>query len=55
MPIEITIPRLGWSMEEGVFVGWLKQDGDFVKAGEPLFTLENEKASQDVSPLTTAS
>jgi len=35
-------------MEEGVFVGWLKQDGDFVKAGEPLFTLENEKASQDV-------
>ena len=48
MPIEITIPRLGWSMEEGVFVGWLRQDGDFVKAGEPLFTLESEKASQDV-------
>ena len=22
------IPRLGWNMEEGVFVGWLKQDGD---------------------------
>ena len=25
MPIEITIPRLGWNMDEGVFVGWLKQ------------------------------
>ena len=48
MPIEITVPRLGWSMEEGVFVGWLKQEGDLVKAGEPLFTLENEKAAQDV-------
>ncbi len=25
MAIAITIPRLGWNMEEGVFVGWLKQ------------------------------
>src|SRR5882762_4995841 len=48
MPIEITIPRLGWSMEEGNFVAWLKKDGELVKAGEPLFTLESEKAAQDV-------
>ena len=33
MAIEITIPRLGWNMEEGVFVGWLKQDGDDVPPG----------------------
>ena len=46
--IEIQIPRLGWSMEEGTFLGWLKKDGDKVTAGEPLFTLENEKAAQDV-------
>ena len=26
MPIEITIPRLGWSMEEGAFVAWLILD-----------------------------
>lgn len=26
MPIAITIPRLGWNMDEGVFVGWLKRD-----------------------------
>ena len=26
MAIEITVPRLGWTMEEGVFLGWLKQD-----------------------------
>lgn len=35
-------------MDEGTFVGWLKKDGESVKAGEPLFTLESEKASQDV-------
>jgi pyruvate dehydrogenase E2 component (dihydrolipoamide acetyltransferase) len=51
MAIEIKIPRLGWSMEEGTFVGWLKKDGESVKAGEPLFTLESEKASQDIESI----
>jgi pyruvate dehydrogenase E2 component (dihydrolipoamide acetyltransferase) len=51
MPIEITIPRLGWSMEEGNLVNWLKKDGEAVKSGEPLFTLENEKAMQDVEAI----
>lgn len=48
MPIEIRVPRLGWSMEEGGFVGWLKKDGEPVKAGEPLFTLEGDKATQEI-------
>jgi pyruvate dehydrogenase E2 component (dihydrolipoamide acetyltransferase) len=48
MPISIQIPRLGWSMEEGTFTGWLKKEGDAVKSGEPLFTLEGEKAAQDI-------
>ena len=30
MAIEIIVPRLGWSMEEGTFAEWLIQDGDFV-------------------------
>src|SRR5215469_8657480 len=51
MAIEITIPRLGWNMEEGVFVGWLKQDGETVRAGENLFTLEGEKATEDIECL----
>ena len=29
----IVIPRLGWTMEEGVLVAWLKRDGDEVQAG----------------------
>lgn len=48
MAIPITVPRLGWSMDEGTFVGWLKKNGESVKAGEPLFTLEGDKAAQDI-------
>ena len=48
MAFEITIPRLGWSMEEGTFSGWLKQDGDTIQCGDPLFELEGEKAIQEI-------
>lgn len=48
MPIEITIPRLGWSMEEGTFVEWLKRDGDVISPGDALFSLEGEKALQEI-------
>lgn len=48
MAIEITIPRLGWSMEEGVFAEWLKAPGDWVNAGDPVFALESDKALQEV-------
>jgi pyruvate dehydrogenase E2 component (dihydrolipoamide acetyltransferase) len=51
MPIAITVPRLGWNMEEGVFAGWLKQDGDPVREGEPLFSLEGDKSTQDVESI----
>jgi pyruvate dehydrogenase E2 component (dihydrolipoamide acetyltransferase) len=51
MPIPITIPRLGWNMEEGVFVGWLKRDGDEIKSGDFLFSLESEKATEEVECL----
>jgi pyruvate dehydrogenase E2 component (dihydrolipoamide acetyltransferase) len=51
MAIEITVPRLGWEMEEGTFAGWLKRTGDFVKAGEPLFALESDKVTMDVESL----
>jgi pyruvate dehydrogenase E2 component (dihydrolipoamide acetyltransferase) len=51
MPLEIRIPRLGWSMEEGLFSAWLKKNGERVKAGEPLYVLESEKAQQEVESL----
>jgi pyruvate dehydrogenase E2 component (dihydrolipoamide acetyltransferase) len=48
MPIEIVVPRLGWSMEEGVFGEWLKAPGDAVRAGEMIYILEGEKAAQEI-------
>ncbi len=48
MPIEIIVPRLGWSMDEATFAGWLKRDGEAVREGDLLFTLESDKATQDV-------
>ena len=48
MAIEVTVPRLGWSMDEGVFVEWLKDDGDLVNSGDMLFILEGEKAAEEI-------
>ncbi len=51
MPVPITIPRLGWNMDEGVFNGWLKQDGEAVRPGDRIFTLEGEKATEEIESL----
>ena len=51
MAFEITIPRLGWSMEEGTFVGWQKQDRDVIRRGDILFELEGEKALQEIEAI----
>jgi len=48
MAYAIVIPRLGWSMNEGTFVRWLKRDGDTVRRGEALFELEGDKALQEI-------
>ncbi len=48
MAHEIVVPRLGWSMEQGTFVAWLKRDGEAVRLGDPLYELEGEKASQEI-------
>jgi pyruvate dehydrogenase E2 component (dihydrolipoamide acetyltransferase) len=49
--IPITVPRLGWTMEQGTFLAWRKQEGEAVRPGEPLFELEGDKAAQEVEAL----
>ena len=51
MAVELVLPRLGWTMEEGTLVEWLKQDGDRVEVGEIVFTVETEKALNEVEAL----
>jgi pyruvate dehydrogenase E2 component (dihydrolipoamide acetyltransferase) len=46
--IEVLLPRLGWTMEEGTFVEWLKSDGDVVAPGDVLFTVESDKSLNEV-------
>jgi pyruvate dehydrogenase E2 component (dihydrolipoamide acetyltransferase) len=51
MSIPITVPPLGWNMEEGTFGGWLKGDGDPIRPGDRIFALESEKATEEVESL----
>ncbi len=51
MAIAVVMPRLGWNMEAGTVVEWLKRDGDPVKAGEYLFLVESDKATTEVESL----
>jgi pyruvate dehydrogenase E2 component (dihydrolipoamide acetyltransferase) len=45
------MPRLGWTMEVGRVVEWLKADGEEVEAGEMLFSVESDKSVTDVEAL----
>ena len=51
MPFEVVLPRLGWNMETGRLGAWLKRDGERVEAGELLFTVEGDKATQEIEAL----
>ena len=48
MELDITMPRLDMSMTEGVFAGWLVPDGAMVNEGQPLYSVENQKANEDI-------
>jgi 2-oxoglutarate dehydrogenase E2 component (dihydrolipoamide succinyltransferase) len=46
--VPIKVPAVGESISEGILARWLKPDGGSVKAEEPLFELETDKASSVV-------
>jgi pyruvate dehydrogenase E2 component (dihydrolipoamide acetyltransferase) len=48
MATEIKLPRLGQGMESGTIVKWLKNEGDAVEKGEPLYELDTDKVTQEV-------
>jgi pyruvate dehydrogenase E2 component (dihydrolipoamide acetyltransferase) len=48
MATELKLPRLGQGMESGTVVRWLKQEGDRVEKGEPLYEVDTEKVTQEV-------
>src|ERR1043166_108272 len=48
MAHEIKVPSFGESITEGTIAPWLKRDGEWVDKGEPLVTIDTEKASSDL-------
>ncbi len=48
MPIEITMPRLSDTMEEGTLVKWLVKVGDKVASGDHLADVETDKATMEL-------
>ncbi|WP_432798603.1 pyruvate dehydrogenase complex dihydrolipoamide acetyltransferase [Poriferisphaera sp. WC338] len=49
MPIEITMPRLSDTMEEGTLVKWHVSVGDKVASGDHLADVETDKATMELS------
>lgn len=48
MAIEVTLPKLGLTMEEGTLEEWLVNDGDVITVGTPLLRLATDKIDVDV-------
>jgi len=45
---EVIMPKMGDGMEEGTLVEWLKKDGDKVKTGEVIGTIQTDKATLEL-------
>ncbi|MEO1200765.1 MAG: pyruvate dehydrogenase complex E1 component subunit beta [Pseudomonadota bacterium] len=48
MPIEILMPALSPTMEEGKLAKWLKAEGDNVTSGDVIAEIETDKATMEV-------
>src|SRR5262245_47236344 len=48
MPIDILMPALSPTMEEGTLSKWLKKEGDKVTSGDVIAEIETDKATMEV-------
>ncbi|MEC9469939.1 MAG: pyruvate dehydrogenase complex E1 component subunit beta, partial [Pseudomonadota bacterium] len=48
MPIDILMPALSPTMEEGKLAKWLKAEGDTISAGDVIAEIETDKATMEV-------
>src|SRR5262249_42569616 len=53
MSVEVKIPAVGESITSGIVSVWHKKSGDFVNAGDALFTLETDKVSTEIAAETS--
>ncbi len=53
MEKKINMPKLAPEMESGVLCAWLKEEGESVATGEPLFEIETNKVVNQVEATTS--
>jgi len=46
--IEVPMPKLSMTMEEGELISWVKQEGDQVRAGEVICEVNSDKVEMEV-------
>jgi pyruvate/2-oxoglutarate dehydrogenase complex dihydrolipoamide acyltransferase (E2) component len=49
MTTTLRMPKLAVSMQEGQLLEWLAADGQAVAEGQPIYTVEIEKAAMEVN------
>jgi pyruvate dehydrogenase E2 component (dihydrolipoamide acetyltransferase) len=53
MRVDVTMPNLGYDMEEGKLQRWMKQVGDSVERGEPIAEIETDKTTVEMESMTS--
>ena len=53
MATEVIMPALNPGQETGIFLEWLKQEGETIEKGEPLMEVETDKANVEVEAEAT--
>ena len=49
MRVRVRLPKIGMTMEQATVVRFCRQPGESFQAGDPLYEIETEKVSQEVS------
>ena len=50
---QLIMPQMGYDMEEGTLLRWLKAEGDQVQRGEPVAEIETDKAVVEIEAIAT--
>ncbi len=50
---EVIMPKMGDGMEEGTLLEWIKKDGDKVKSGEVIGSIQTDKATLEFEATTS--
>jgi pyruvate/2-oxoglutarate dehydrogenase complex dihydrolipoamide acyltransferase (E2) component len=48
MSTQVLLPKIGFASDDSTLARWLVEDGAVITAGQPLYELENDKATQEV-------